>query len=165
MLRCGWIVVTVFVIPLLAACANTTALEPQNQPLDTRQARLYFIRPSAILSKLGSAEIRIDGKSIGSIATGRYIAADRPPGPHKITAYSIVNSTGSEANIQIEPGITYYFELGPIVETNADLFARDAAGITGRPLPGHHSMMSAFMFYSLDSAAGAAAIARLNAQR
>jgi len=79
---------------LLTACTQTTAFEPQNQPLDTHQARLYFIRQPAILSKIGGAEIRIDGKVVGSLATGTYIVADRPRGSHKITVAALLESVG-----------------------------------------------------------------------
>ena len=74
-------------------------------------------------------------------------------GPHK--------ETGFETEIQIEPGASYYFELGPVVRLNIDLFAQDSMGVTGRPMPGRFGAGTYFMFYSLDAAAGAASVARL----
>ena len=165
MRRCYQIGVGYCLILLLAACANTTALEPQNQPLDTSQARLHFIRQPAILSTLGSADIKIDGKLVGSLAADSYIVADRPPGPHRITVYGPMNTAGFEADIQIEPRVSYYFELGPIVQRNIDLFKLDIMRITGRPIPGRYGANSTYMFYSLDATAGAASVARLKAQK
>jgi hypothetical protein len=165
MLRFYRVVATGFAILLLAACANTTVLEPQDQPLDTRQARLYFIRQPMLTGQLGSVDIKIDGKLIGSLGTANYIAADRSPGPHKITVYGVIDPTGFEADIQIEPGLSYYFELGPIVRMNVDLFTRDLMVTTGRPIPGRGGANSPLMFYALDPAAGAASVARLNARK
>jgi hypothetical protein len=57
--------------------------------------------------------------------------------------------------------MSYYFEMGPIVHTNMDGFNLDSMGITGRPIPCVKSGNSPYMFYSLDTAAGAAAVAKL----
>jgi hypothetical protein len=150
-------------IMLLAACASTTAFEPQNQSLDARQARLHFIRQPTILSGLGSANIKVDGKPIGSLASGNYIVADRSAGTHTISVIDDF-STGFDAEIQVEPGASYYYELGPIVQKNIDLFKRDSMGITGRPMPGRAGFNAPFMLYSLDADAGAASVAKLRAK-
>jgi len=154
--------VACWLVVLLSACASTTALEPQNQPLDARQARLHFIRQPSILSRFGNAEIMVDGKPVGTLAAGAFIVADRPPGRH--TIYVVLGphkDSGFEADIQVEPGASYYFELGPIVRMNIDLFRLDSMGVTGRPMPGRSSDGTPFMFYALDAAAGAASVARL----
>jgi len=146
---------------LLTACTQTTAFEPQNQPLDTHQARLYFIRQPAILSKIGGAEIRIDGKVVGSLATGTYIVADRPRGSHKITVAALLDSVATQAEINVQPGIPYYFELGPVVRTNLDAFQYESMGVTGQLVPSRPGPNSPFTFFSLDATAGAASVARI----
>jgi hypothetical protein len=151
-------------LALLAACMQTTALEPQNKPFDSSQARLHFIRQPAILTKIGNADIRIDGKPIGSLTSGTYIVADRQPGPHKISVHGLLDEAGFEAEVNFRPGTSYYFELGPIIRINMDAFTHAAMGVTGQPVPGRPGPNSYFMFYSLDPATGAASVAKLGAR-
>jgi hypothetical protein len=152
-------------VMLLGACAQTTALEPQNQSLDARHARIYFIRNPVFVGKLGSADIKIDGKLVGAVAAGTYIVADRPPGPHKISVYGAIDSVGTESEINIQPGISYYFELGPsVVRTNMDRAMSNAMGVTGQPVPARIGPNSPYQFFSLDATAGAASIARLRSR-
>jgi hypothetical protein len=165
MLRSFRVIVAGFAVLLLVGCASSTVLEPQDQPLDTRQARLYFIRQPMLTGQIGAVDIKIDGKLIGSLGTANYMVADRPPGTHKITVYGLIDPTGFESDVQMEPGISYYFELGPIVRQNIDLFTRDMMVTTGRPIPGRGGANSPFMFYALDPAAGAASVAKLNARK
>jgi hypothetical protein len=150
---------------LLQACAaQTTALDSQNQALDARQGRIHFIRHSSVLSRLGAPDIRVDGKRVGELAVATYIIADRPPGPHTITVVGAMDSVGCEAEIRVQPGMSYYFEMGPIVRTNADSFNLASMGITGQPVPCRNSHNTPYMFYSLDAATGAAAVAKLKAR-
>ena len=61
---------------LLGACAQTTALEPQDQMLDASLARLYFFRQARSPTDIGgfsAADIKIDGKPIGSLAPGTSV--------------------------------------------------------------------------------------------
>jgi hypothetical protein len=45
------------------------------------------------------------------------------------------------------------------------MLVREVMEVSGRPLAGRYSDYSGFMFYSLDPAAGAAAIASLNGKK
>lgn len=155
------VIVACCVAVLLGACAQTSVLEPQNQTLDTRQARLHFIRHPAILRQIGTADIKVDGKLVGSLATGSYLIVDRSPGPHKITVYGLIDPSGFEADINVEPGKSYYFELGPIMRMNIDTLNYAVMGVTGKPIAGRFGANSPFMFYSLDATAGAASVARI----
>jgi hypothetical protein len=150
---------------LLQACAaRTTALDSQNQVSDARQGRIYFIRHASVLSRLGAPDIRIDGKLVGELAVATYIVADRPPGPHTITVVGAMDSVGCEAEIRVQPGMSYYFEMGPIVRTNMDTFNISSMGVTGRPVPCRNRHNTPYMFYSLDAATGAAAVAKVKAR-
>ena len=147
---------------LLGAYEGTSALETQNRPHNSHQARLYFIRQPAVLSKLGSADIKVDGASVGSLGASSYIAVDRPPGQHTIAVFGpILDPVGFEADIKLEPGASYYFELGPVVHGNNDLISRSMMVTSGRPIKGRFNATSVYMFYSLDATAGAASVARL----
>jgi uncharacterized protein DUF2846 len=148
-------------LAVLAGCstAQTITYEPQNQSLDGRQGQIYFIRHPSVLSGFGAPPIKVDGKLVGELAAGTYFVVQRPPGTHKITVQDF--SKECETDVRFEPGMSHYFELGPVVRTNADGFTADSMGITGRPVPCRPGGGSRLMFYSLDSAAGAAAIAKL----
>lgn len=156
------------IIPLLgmtvlAGCLETTTrtYEPQAQAFDGRQARLTFIRHPSVLSRLGAPDIKVDDKLVGELGVGTYFFVDRPAGTHRITVYGAMDSVGCQADVSVEPGMSYYFEMGPIVHTNMDSLNLASMGIAGRPIPCVKSGNSPYMFYSLDSAAGAAAVAKL----
>ena len=93
-----------------------------------------------------------------------YIVADRPPGPHTITVVGAMDSVGCEAEIRVQPGMSYYFEMGPIVRTNMDTFNISSMGVTGRPVPCRNRHNTPYMFYSLDATTGAAAVAKVKAR-
>jgi hypothetical protein len=155
---------------LLGACAKTTALEPQDQVLDTRLARLYFFRqarPPTDMGGYSAADINVDGKPIGSLApsTTVYIVADRPEGPHKITVHRPGDAAGFDTDIQIESSTSYYFEIGPVLEANVDQAKLNAMELKGRPMPGRFSASSPFMFYALDAIAGAGMITKLKSEQ
>src|SRR5437016_2323277 len=143
---------------LLGACAAATvALEPQNRSLDSHQGRLYFIRSPNFMGKTGVAnDIRIDGKLIGSLAASSYIAVDRPPGRHTIAVYGVRDPVGFESDIQIEPMVSYYLEVGLVVRTNMDGLVNEITGKTGTPTPGRYDKNTGLMFYSLDANTGSA---------
>src|ERR1700723_3960310 len=85
------VVVACGLLLLLGACARTTALEPQDQLLDTSQARIYFFRQTRSPTDMGgfaAADIRIDGKPIGSLA----------PGP---TVFNVGESPEGNPNIHV----------------------------------------------------------------
>jgi hypothetical protein len=157
--------VALCLLALLGGCASYSVVEPQNRAQDPRLARIYFIRQPTILSRLGTADIKVDGKQLGSLSQGTYIVADRSPGTHTIAVFGGGLSSGwFETDIEVQAGVSYYFELGQIVRINADLMKLDSMGVTGRPLPGRSEPHAFLMFYALDAAAGEASIARLKAR-
>src|ERR1700691_2825516 len=126
---------------LLGACAKTTGLEPQDQILDPRLSRIYFFRQARPVTDpggLATAEIKVDGKAVGSLVPGTtvYIIADRAEGTHKLTVHGSGESAGFDADAQIEGATSYYFEVGQVVETNIDQATLDAMELKGRPMPG-----------------------------
>jgi len=154
---------------LLGACAKTTAFEPQDQTLDARLSRIYFFRKAGTVADSGgiaTAEVRVDGKVIGSLVPGTtlYIIADRAQGTHKLAVHRAGESAGFEADAQIEDATSHYFEIGPVVETNIDQTKLDAMGLKGRPMPGRFVASTPFMLYSLDPIAGAGVITRLKSE-
>ena len=157
---------------LLGACAQTTALEPQDQALDMRLARVYFFRQGqgqtpTNLGGYTAADIKVDGKPIGSLAPGTsvYIIADRPEGLHKITVQRSGDNAGFDADVQLESMTSYYFEIGPTAEANIDQARLTAMGMKGHPTPGRFAASTPFMFYTLDPIAGAGMITKLKSEQ
>jgi hypothetical protein len=153
----------------LGACAKTTAFEPQDQTLDARLSRIYFFRKAGTVADAGgiaTAEVRVDGKVIGSLVPGTtlYIIADRAQGTHKFTVHRAGESTGFEADAQIEDATSHYFEIGPVVEANIDQARLDAMGLKGHPMQGRFVASTPFMLYSLDPIAGAGVITKLKSE-
>ncbi|WP_029584227.1 DUF2846 domain-containing protein [Bradyrhizobium sp. URHD0069] len=155
----------------LAACAGTSSIESQSKQRDSRLARMYFLREQGVLGALGgaapAAEIKIDGKAVGSVTNGSYIFVDRSPGLHKLSVQSGI-SLAFETEVQVEAGRAYYFNIG-VPKTGApgmDLLNQAYAGGSGQQMRAQSPMSSGFsgaVFYSLDPSAGAAAIERLKA--
>lgn len=158
-------VLLLFVAAFLAACSATSVvIEPPNRQLIAGMARIFFIRHSSFLSRLGKPDTKIDDELVGSLAEGSYFVVDRPPGRHRVNVSAWLDPTDWQTSMDLQPGAYYYLELGPIVRVNIDRIKLESMGITGQPLPGQFGLNSPFMFYVLDPSAGVAAVARLRAR-
>jgi hypothetical protein len=165
------IVIVFWVACQLCACAGTSAIESQSKQRDARLARLYFLREQGVIGALGgtvpAAEIRVDGKPIGSVANGSYIFVDRSPGPYKLSVQSGI-SLAFETDVQVEAGKAYYFNIG-VPRTGAmgtDLVNQAYAGGSGQQMRAQSPLSAGFsgaVLYSLDPSAGASEIERLKA--
>ncbi len=154
---------------LLAACAGTSAVESQSKQRDARQARLYFLREKGIVGALGgptkAAEVKVDGKAVGTVTNGSYIFVDRPPGSHQLSLENGV-SMAFETDVEVEAGREYFFNIG-VPSTGAPgqvLLNQAFAGGSGQPMTPRSRLSYSFsgaMFYTLDPAAGAAALQSL----
>jgi len=163
-------IVIAFCVALqLAACAGTSAIESQSKQRDSRQARMYFLREQGVLGALGgkaaAAEIKVDGKTVGSVTNGSYIFVDRPPGLYKLSVQAGI-SMAFETDLQAEAGKAYYFNIG-VPRTGAfgtDLLNQAYAGGSGQQMRGQSPLNSGFSAAVLYSpSAGAAAIEGLKA--
>jgi hypothetical protein len=124
-----------------------------------------------VLGALGgsapAAGVKVDGKAVGAVTNGSYIFVDRSPGPYRLSVQSGI-SLAFETDVQVEAGKTYYFNIG-VPKTGApgtDLVNQAYAGGSEQQMRGQSSLSSGFsgaVFYSLDPAVGAAAIAQLKA--
>jgi Protein of unknown function (DUF2846) len=155
----------------LAACAGTSAIESQSRQRDSRLARMYFLHEQGVIGALSAttpaAEIKVDGKPVGSVTNGSYIFVDRPPGLHKLSVQSGI-SLAFETEVQVDAGRAYYFNIG-VPRTGApgmDLANQAYGGGSGQQMRAQSPLSSGFsgaVFYSLDPSAGAAEIERLKA--
>lgn len=93
----------------LAACASTSALEPQNQPLSSRAARIYILRPPAFAGSAVLGHVKINDAEVGSIAVNSYLFVDRPPGRYKM--HAAIGNNVLEHEVEVQAGRTYYFAI------------------------------------------------------
>jgi Protein of unknown function (DUF2846) len=156
----------------LAACAGPSAIESQSSQRDARLARLYFLREKGMIGALGgtaaAAEIKVDGKIVGSVTNGSYFFVDRPPGAHRLTVKTALALAAFDTDVRVDAGREYFFNIG--VPTSGapgtDLLNQIAAGGKGQQMPAQNPLSTGFSgaaFYSLDPATGAAEIERLKA--
>ena len=61
------------------ACSSAST-----KPRDSRLARLYFLREKGLVGT--EVGIKVDGKQVGSVATGFYFFSEKTPGavPHRL---------------------------------------------------------------------------------
>ena len=164
-------VFALFAVLQLVACAGTSAIESQSKQRDSRLARMYFLREQGVLGALGggapAAEIKVDGRPVGSVTNGSYIFVDRSPGLYKLAVQSGI-SMAFETEAQVEAGKAYYFNIG-VPRTGApgtDLINQAYAGGSGQQMQAQSPLSTGFsaaVLYNLDPAAGAAAIGQLKA--
>jgi hypothetical protein len=159
-------VLAALVCAVLSACAATTALESQNKPLTARTARIYILRPGGWAGGAMSANVKIDGVNVGSVAIKSYLFVDRPPGRHKIDM-SISGEFGTNVHeIEVVAGRTYYM----VVNVRTTAAGLRGGGVlvmrgsdVGRPVGQSSSVFGYSYLSELDPTAGAAMISRLKA--
>src|SRR5436190_22073491 len=97
----------------LLLCALVLAGFPATRIVaqDSSPARLYFIRHSTFVGIINSPEIKINGRSVGSIATGTYILAERPAGRHTITVSRWADFGQFVADVHFNAGEPHYYEI------------------------------------------------------
>jgi Protein of unknown function (DUF2846) len=164
------IVAAIGIVLQLAACAaGTSAIESQSRQKDGRLARLYFLRDKGlfIAGSTIAADVKVDGKPVGSVANGSYIFVDRSSGLHKL-AVGTKLAMDFETEVRVDSGQDYYFSIGPVTlgVPGTDLLTHAVAGVRGEEMtgqPGMNRALVGLVFYRLDHAAGAAELAQLKA--
>jgi Protein of unknown function (DUF2846) len=144
----------------LAACVSSSALEPQNQPLSSRAARIYILRPPALPMAIAMAEVKINDAEVGSVAVNSYLFVDRPPGRYKIST-AIYGDL--EHEVEVAAGRTYYVAINV-----KESYATPGRGImitlegsnVGRPV-GQPSMLNPSWLSEVDANTATAMIARM----
>jgi Protein of unknown function (DUF2846) len=165
------IVIAVGLAFQLAACAGTSAIESQSKQKDARLARIFFLREKGIIGAMGgtaaAAEIKVDGRTVGSVINGSYFFVDRSPGLYKLSVGNSL-SMAFETELRVEAGQDYYLGVG---SPATGAVGRDSvnvalAGGRGEPMKGESPLMNALSgaaFFRLDPSTGVAAIAELKA--
>ena len=152
---------------LLAGCV-TTALEPQNKPLKSRNARIYVIWPSQIFGgTLASQGVLIDDQSVGKIGNGSYLSADRSAGRHKITIKAPIGTVQTEYQFYAVAGRKHYFVLNvrsmqiPVMASGIFVNVRTPGTSVGRPVEGTDPQKIIYLA-TLNEAAAKALMSKLD---
>jgi hypothetical protein len=143
-----------------AASAATTKPSASGQSNGT----IYFLRPMPILGWATAPDIKLDGRVVGELSVGSYLAVSAPRGQHKIEVKGgSLFDGGYESELQVESGKSYFIEIGPKGEEapGAQLITRIFAGNTlGQRMPGR-GFMAGHALYLLDAGEGRTKIAKL----
>ena len=143
----------------LAACVSSSALEPQNQPLSSRAARIYILRPPAVPMAIAMAEVKINDAEVGSVAVNSYLFVDRPPGRYKIST-AIYGDL--EHEIEVAAGRTYYVAINvrESYATLGNIPIRMEGSNVGRPV-GQPSMLNPSWLSEVDANTATSMMARM----
>jgi hypothetical protein len=97
------------------------------------QSRIIVIRPEKGFFGWGDRglPVALDGQPMGEVLTGNYLAADRPPGRHQLTAELWDHPGTSRHDFTTAPGRTYYFAVKPKQKVNDVAMASAIGGLAG----------------------------------
>jgi len=132
---------------------------------------MYFLRENGIAAIYGAAaaaEIKIDGKPVGSVISGNYFFVDRPAGTYRLSSGTPL-SMAYETQARVEGGQTYYFGIGvpQVAPAQQNLVNQALAGSSGQQMRPTSPLMGGFSaaaLYQMDTATGVAAISQLKAK-
>jgi hypothetical protein len=127
---------------------------------DNRLARLYFVRHSTFVGIINSPEIKIDGRSVGSISTGSYILVERLPGRHTITVSHWADFGQFVADVHLNSGESYYYEIAIATRGGGGVLLPSLAGEVGNPMKARADSGS-YRLNVLGAKIGAASVMKL----
>jgi hypothetical protein len=150
-----------FLSAALAACAATSALEPQHTQLAARNARIFILRPGVLSGGAQAVTVKINGVKVGSVANNSYLSVDRPPGRYKIEA-SFPLTMGNEHETEVEAGRSYYFVFNAAASAVASpgVFIAFPGSELGKQV-GNTDYLTGSYLGQLDASAGPAVLSRL----
>lgn len=97
------------------------------------QSRIIVVRPEKGFFGWGDRglPIALDGQPMGELLTGNYLVADRPAGPHQLSAELWDMPGTSRHDFTTAPGRTYYFAVKPKQKVNDIAVATAMVGMVG----------------------------------
>ena len=96
---------------LTAGCATTqssTAPSPALSSLAEGRGRVIFYRPSGIFGFGQTADILLDGRKVGTSASGTKFYVDTTPGTHRVTIPNILYSGERVLDVLVREGQIIY---------------------------------------------------------
>lgn len=97
------------------------------------QSRIIVLRPEKGFYGWGDRGLPIvlDGQPMGDVLTGNYLSADRPAGPHQLTAELFGQPGTSRHDFTTASGRTYYFAVKVKQKVNDVHMAHAIGGLAG----------------------------------
>jgi hypothetical protein len=162
----------VLIFGLLAACATTTVLEPQNRQASAGEARIYILRPRAWSGSAVGATVKINGVEVGSLANDSYMSVVRPAGRYTLNVNFPLGPLGlgaAEHTFNASAGQTHYFAVNM---RDATIAAASGGVFMAVPIPGsavgqqvgRSDFLSQTYLSEVDAGTAAAAIAAMRAR-
>ena len=158
-MRASWKVALLCLAVLLGG-VPPAAVVAQSKAPDSGSARLFFLRHSTVVGIAVWPDIKVDGRSVGSLSPGSYIVAQRPAGRHTITISHWGDFGRYEADVQVAAGASYYYELGLNLRGGGGVLLPSLAGEVGTPMRGRVNS-GGFRLNVLSAKTGAASVAKL----
>jgi hypothetical protein len=149
---------------LLLALA-TTASAQTAKPVSSGggSATIYFMRPMPVLGWDNRPDVRLDGKRVVELPVGSYFAVKTARGAHKIEVQGGGLDGGTDMQLQVEPGKSYFVEIGPRGQPapGAQLIGRLISGNSLSTQQQGRGFFGVYAFYMLDAEEGRARLAKL----
>jgi hypothetical protein len=129
---------------LLVACVLLCGCETQRNGLDysamteklgtpkAGQARVVVLREKAYGGIVdGSWDVQLDGAPMNGLKTGTYVYADRPAGPHQLTATETAFPGVTRRDFSAQSGRTYFFVARTSERKSAIVASSAGVGLVG----------------------------------
>ncbi len=114
---------------LTAGCAASPPLA--QAPVPPGQARIWLYRAWEPSESLNLANVDVNGRYFASVANGRVVYRDVPPGRYHIAPVSFARDFNQDRNVDLAPGQQLYVKIVSLVSWGSDnsasrSFQRDA---------------------------------------
>lgn len=148
---------------LLAIAASASAAPTKPSAAGGGSATIYFMRPMPILGWDNRPDVRLDGKRVVELPVGSYFAARAARGAHKIEVQGGGIDGGTEMQLLVEPGKSYFIEIGAKGQPSpgGQLINRLLTGNSMSAQQQGRGFFGAYAFYVLDAEEGRARLAKL----
>jgi hypothetical protein len=97
----------------MGACTSRTVLESQDTLRASGAARIFFIRPSAIIGSGQTVRVVVNDKEVGSLGIGTYLHIDRPVGQYQVVVDHPLDFGKTELNLDAASQKDYYLKIFP----------------------------------------------------
>jgi hypothetical protein len=138
--------------------ADYTSLSQKIGTPRAGQARIVVLREKGYAGIVDQGwDVKLDGAPMRGLKTGTFVYADRPAGPHQLSATMELFAGVTQCDVMAASGRTYFFLARPS-EKAKTLNAMSAAGgiaglVVGAAVTSNNSNQGPLDFFPLDDAA------------
>jgi hypothetical protein len=116
---------------VIGACTSRTVLESQETLRASGAARIYFIRPDAIIGSGQTVRVVVNDKEVGSLGIGNYLHIDRPAGQYQVVIDHPLDFGKTELNLNVASEEDYYLKIFP-GGSNVAIVSSNVASVSNR---------------------------------